>query len=81
MVDKIDKALNKLSDKGRKAIKQILSQIRISEFAGLDIKKLKQRNDIYRVRKGTLRIIFQKTSARIHILTLERGSDTTYSDS
>lgn len=80
-MDKIAKALQKLLPKENKQIKNILLKLKNSSFNGLDIKKLKNSNDIFRVRKGSLRIIFKKNSdQQINILTIERRSDKTYSD-
>jgi mRNA-degrading endonuclease RelE of RelBE toxin-antitoxin system len=77
MVDRIEKALNKLSDKEKKMLKKILQNIVKGELKDLDVKKLKGRDDIYRVRKGKMRIIFKKEK-EIKILTVERRSETTY---
>lgn len=78
-MDKMEKALRKFSDKERRKIKKILEQILNSNFIGLDIKKLKGRDDIYRIRKGNLRIIYRLDNDRkIYILAIERRSNTTY---
>lgn len=80
-MDKIEKALKKLSDKEKKQFKQLLLLIQSSKLANLDIKKLVGHDDIYRVRKGNFRVIFrmnEKTNT-IKILALERRSDRTYS--
>ncbi len=78
-MDKIEKALNKLSDKERKSIKIILNQLFAGRFHGFDIKKLKGRNDIFRLRKGRIRIIYRVDNKDdIYLLSIERRSDTTY---
>ncbi|MFH0814519.1 MAG: hypothetical protein V1902_00275 [Candidatus Falkowbacteria bacterium] len=77
-MDKIAKALKKLSPKERLELKKILEKLNRSDFLNLDILKLKGKNDVYRVRKGTIRVIFNKTEETIKILTIERRSDTTY---
>lgn len=78
-MDKIDKALRKLSVKEQRLIKEILVLLQAGKYANLDLKKLKGRDDIYRIRKGSIRIIFRKDTARnIFILAIERRSDTTY---
>lgn len=78
-MDKIAKALRKLSTKEQKTIKALLLKVKSGQLSGLDIKKLKDRDDIYRVRKGDLRIIFHRANdGVIKILALERRSDTTY---
>ncbi len=78
MVDKIEKALKKLKEKEREAIKSILTKIQKEKTRDLDIKKLKGRDDIFRVRKGKIRIVFRKNNENISILSIERRSDKTY---
>jgi len=78
-MNKIHKSLRSLSSKERGAIENILQKIVLGNFTGLDIKKLKDRPDIFRVRKESLRIIFrQAADGKIFILTLERRSDNIY---
>jgi mRNA-degrading endonuclease RelE of RelBE toxin-antitoxin system len=79
MVDNIQKALNKLSDEESGRLKKVLKDISNHIFAGLDIKKLKGRDDIYRVRKGKTRIIYKTDkSGEVFIICLDHRSDTTY---
>lgn len=77
-MDKIEKALNKLDSKIKRKIKSILLQIEKGDFRGLDLKKLKGRRDIFRIRKGDIRIIIHKTDNSIKILSIERRSSKTY---
>ncbi len=78
MTDRIEKALRKLSEKERSAIKEILLMIRNNKLTGLDIKKLKGRDDVFRIRKGSLRIILKKDAGSWFLLAIERRSETTY---
>jgi len=78
-MDKIKKALNRLSSKERRRLKEILLQIDAGDFQGLNLKKLKGRNDVFRVRKGNIRIIFRKKDDSIKILSIERRGSKTYS--
>mgnify|MGYP001598047906 FL=1 len=71
-MDKIEKALRTLTAEERKLIKEVLSKLTSGNTAGLDIKKLKGREDIFRARKGTLRIIYRKIKEKIFILAVER---------
>ncbi len=80
MTDRADKALGALSVKERRALEEVLSLIKAQDFERLDLKKLKDHPDIYRVGKGKMRIIFRKTSGTIFILAVERRSDTTYNE-
>ena len=78
-MDKIEKALRKLSPRERQQVKQILKKLKNNNLNGLDLKKLKGRDDIFRVRKGDMRIIYKSSDQNdISVLAIERRSDTTY---
>ncbi|MBU2109339.1 type II toxin-antitoxin system RelE/ParE family toxin [Patescibacteria group bacterium] len=78
-MDKISKALKKLSSQEKKIAKLILENIAKNDFKNLDIKKLKGHDNIFRVRKGKIRIIYKTNKDNsIFILTIERRSDKTY---
>lgn len=77
-MDKIQKALSKLSDKERKQVKDTLARLNSGNILGLDIQKLKGYKDIFRVRKGDVRIIYQKLERGIFILAIEHRSEKTY---
>jgi len=77
-MDKFDKALGHLSEKERRQVKEILQKLITKNFLGLNIKKLKGRDDIYRVRKGNLRIIYRTGKEETFILAIERRSEKTY---
>ncbi|HCC22692.1 TPA: type II toxin-antitoxin system mRNA interferase toxin, RelE/StbE family [Candidatus Falkowbacteria bacterium] len=77
-MDKILKALSKLTPDERKKIKILLQKIKTNNLADCDIVKLKGENSIYRIRSGKIRIIFIKDKTSIRLLTIERRSDTTY---
>ena len=77
-MNKIDKFLIKLLPKERNEILNVLSVIMSGSFEGMDIKKLKGEKDIYRVRKGRIRIIFQTNNSEMRILSVEFKSDNTY---
>ncbi|MEX2054214.1 MAG: hypothetical protein WD883_03245 [Candidatus Colwellbacteria bacterium] len=80
-MDKIAKALSKLIPKEREQIKVILEKLKSNKTSGLDIKKLKDRNEIFRVRSGKLRVIYKKDQSGISLLAIERRNDTTYKKS
>ena len=78
-MDKIQKALEKLTGKERKKIREILTQLKKRRMNNLNIKKLKGREDVFRIRKGKIRIIYRTDiKNNIFILSIERRSDTTY---
>ena len=77
-MDPIAKFLNKLLPKEKDVLEDIITRIFAHDFTGLDVKKLKGADNRFRVRKGSVRIIFRKEDNNIFILTVERRSDTTY---
>lgn len=77
-MDKIEKELSKLSSKEKENLKLILSKIKSGDFFGLDVKKLKGSNNLFRVRKGNMRIIYLKSEKNIILLKLEKRNDHTY---
>lgn len=80
-MDRIAKALKKLSTKEREVLKKILENITTKNLTGLDIKKLKGEHHIYRVRKGDLRVIYRVAqNGTTTVLAVERRSNTTYRD-
>lgn len=77
-MDKINKTLNKLNPKEKQVLKGILLKINNGNFQDLDLKKLKGRNDVFRIRKNSIRIIFHKMGSSIKILSIERRINKTY---
>lgn len=81
-MDRIEKALKKLTSKERDRVKIILSVLNsnnTNNMASLDIKKLKERNDIFRVRKGKIRILYRVDErGSIYILKISRRNEKTY---
>lgn len=78
-MNKLAKALQNLSDKERKLTKSVLLKINNNSLSWLDLKKLKNCDNIFRVRKGKLRVIFKKQdNGCCFILAIERRSDKTY---
>lgn len=77
-MDKIDKGLEKLIPKDREKIKDILKTLQSGRFDNLDIKKLKGTADIFRIRKGNLRIIYQIRDNQVFILKIGRKNEKTY---
>ena len=79
MVDRMIKNLQKFSKDERRQILQIMKRIQQNDLVGLDLKKLKDRDDAYRVRKGNFRIIFRKMDEGFPIvIAVERRSESTY---
>jgi mRNA-degrading endonuclease RelE of RelBE toxin-antitoxin system len=77
-MDAIKKALKKLTEKERGRVKEILMKLASGKTQGLDIKKLKGRDDIFRARKGDIRIIYRKHNGTVSVLLIERRTEGTY---
>jgi mRNA-degrading endonuclease RelE of RelBE toxin-antitoxin system len=78
-MDKVGKALARLGKPERSAIRAILLKLQANNPIGLDIKKLVGHQDIFRVRKGSLRVIFRRDSqGKVFVLAIERRSESTY---
>ena len=77
-MDKIRKALDKFNKKEKDLIKDTLIKLQSGGFQGLDVKKLKGREDIFRVRKGDIRIIYKNENKKIFVLAIERRNEKTY---
>ena len=78
MTSCIEQLLAKISAKEKTMLIEISEKITSNDFTGLDIKKLSGHENLYRVRKGKFRIIFQITKTTTIILAIEKRTDTTY---
>jgi len=74
----LKKLLSKFSKEERRAIEFLIEKIISLNWHSLDIKKLRGYKDIFRVRKGKIRIIFIKNEKNIFILNIERRREDTY---
>ena len=79
MTDKISKFLQKLPPKDLKIIKEVLLLLSKNQIDNLNVKKLKGSTNIYRARKGNIRIIFSKEKDVVKILQISKRDDQTYS--
>jgi mRNA-degrading endonuclease RelE of RelBE toxin-antitoxin system len=77
-MDKIDKALLKLTERERVWTEEIFDKMVRRDFGGLNIKKLKGHADIFRVRKGKLRVIYRLKDEHFSILYIGRRDERTY---
>lgn len=74
-----DKRLKKFSPKERVEIIHLVGRILSRDLAGLDCRKLKGLKNLFRVRKGKIRIIFElKSDTEPNIVTIERRREDTY---
>ena len=77
-MDKIEKALHKFSAEERSEVKDALLKLQLGNFKELHIKKLKGRENIFRIRKGNIRIIYHMEKETISILSISRRKEDTY---
>lgn len=80
MTDKIQKILAKLTAKERDTVKLLVLRIKLDDTDGLDIKHLAGHKDLFRVRKGRLRILYEKNSKQFMIRKIDRRNESTYKD-
>lgn len=74
----LKKLLSKFNKEDREILELLIEKIISSNWRGLDIKKLQIHKDIFRLRKGRLRIIFYKRKMHIFIISIEYRDDKTY---
>jgi mRNA-degrading endonuclease RelE of RelBE toxin-antitoxin system len=79
-MDKNQKFLKRLTAKEFELIQEVLEKLSVRDVEGLDIKKLVGYRDVFRVRVGSIRIIFLDTDSGIEILEISRRSEKTYED-
>lgn len=74
----LKKLLSKLDKEEREITESLIEKIISLNWRKLDIKKLKGHQNIFRVRKGKIRIIFAKDKKDIFILAIERRRESAY---
>ena len=62
----------------RRIIEVLIKKIISLDWRGLNVKKLRGCQDIFRLRKGKIRIIFTKNGGSIYIFAIERRREDTY---
>lgn len=77
-MDRNQKFIKRLSPAERQKIISVLENILSGKTDNLDIKKLTGHQDIFRVRVGSVRIIFISNRHENTILEIARRSDVTY---
>lgn len=78
-MDRITKALRKLTKADRTRYERIIRDVVEDRLAGYDVVKLVGRDDVFRLRSGQMRVIFRKRPGQGNeIIALERRSERTY---
>lgn len=73
----LKKLLSKFNKEDRIILETLIEKIISLNWRGLDIKKLQGYDDIFRLRKGKIRIIFCKRKIVISIINIERRNEKT----
>lgn len=79
-MDKLLKLLRKLTQKERGIVEDAITHIISDSLHGYDVKKLKGHTNVYRVRVGSIRIIFIDEGEVKRIIDIGRRSENTYRD-
>ena len=74
----LKRLLAKFNQEEREILEALIEAIVSLDWERLDIKKLKGYQNVFRVRKGNLRIIFLKEQKRIFIMSIDRRNEKTY---
>jgi len=77
-MSKLKKLLSKFDKEERRIIETLIERIISLNWRSLKVKKLKGYQDIFRVRKGKIRIIFAKEGNDISVFSIDRRSEDTY---
>ena len=80
MADKIKKILAKLTLKEREIVKLLILRIKLDDIEGLNISQLKDHTDLFRVKKGRIRIVYRKNEAKVLNVQIDRRNEKTYKD-
>lgn len=74
----LKKLLSRFSGKEREIITSLLEKIISLDWHGLDVKKLKGHENVFRVRRGSMRIVFTKDNKNVFVVAIERRRENTY---
>jgi mRNA-degrading endonuclease RelE of RelBE toxin-antitoxin system len=79
MVDRVEKFLRKIPKKQYRIIISIIERILNGDINNLDVKQLSGYRNVFRVRKGKIRIVFKRQeNGEYNILYIEYRSEGTY---
>jgi mRNA-degrading endonuclease RelE of RelBE toxin-antitoxin system len=77
-MDKVKKAIAKLPKKYQAAFNALMLKLWARDFSGLNMIKLKGHKDLFRVKKGRLRVIFRLINDSLEVLDVDLRSEKTY---
>jgi len=74
----LKKFLSRFSEEEKRALEPLIAAVVSLNWRNLDVKKLKGYHNVFRVRKGNIRIIFSKDKKEIFIISIDRRREDTY---
>jgi mRNA-degrading endonuclease RelE of RelBE toxin-antitoxin system len=75
----LDRSLKRFSPKERQEIERLVERIIARNLKGLDCKKLKGFKNLFRIRKGAIRVIFELRGVENPVvISIERRREDTY---
>ncbi|OHA01142.1 MAG: hypothetical protein A3C12_01940 [Candidatus Sungbacteria bacterium RIFCSPHIGHO2_02_FULL_49_20] len=74
----LERLLRKFSAEEKNELERTIRKIIKRDFVGLDYKRLKGHQNLFRVRKGRIRIIFTLIQKEAVVLAIERRREDTY---
>ena len=79
MVNPIDKFFHKVNKKEKLILQSLVEKILSGDVSDIDVKKLVGSSNVFRAKKGGIRIIFSKeSSGEVNIISVGRRSEKTY---
>lgn len=79
-MDKIEKFLKKLSPREQSEAEGYIANILRGNTSDLNVKRLRGYADVFRFRKGNLRIIYQQQGRAARLISVGRRNDNIYRD-
>ena len=77
-MDKVKKAIARLPKEHKAAFDALMLKLWARDLFGLNLIKLKGQKDIFRVKKGRVRVIFRMTNESLEVLEVDLRSEKTY---
>lgn len=77
-MDRVKKFLRKLSPSDQDDIGGVLQKIKKGNTEGLNVKKLRGYTNLFRVRKGDIRIVFHQEDGNFNVIFIGRRGDSKY---
>lgn len=77
-MNELQKAIARLFKEHRSTFDSLMIRLLARDFLGLNVGKLKGHKDLYRLKHGKLRIIFQMDQSGLSVLQVGLRSEKTY---